>query len=457
MRLLLFLICFGLCVPVFAQQTSASRTDLENKRKQIMDAIRETEDQLEATKKDKKATIGQLRALQNKLAERQKLIGNINSQIDQISTNIELSSSEVAMLRQKLEELKTRYAQTIRYAYENRSTYDMMAFLFSSSDFNDAVRRMQYLKKFRDYRKHQVDLIRSTQVQIEHKIGVLNTEKSQKDELLSSQVEQKQVLEKETNETNKVVLDLKGREKELATNIEKNRKAAKQLDRAISDIIRREIEIARKKAEEEAARQAAIAAAKNPVSKYGGGKTTTTTINLGNSNNNTRASRNNTPSSAAPSYALSLTPEVTALSNNFQANKGRLPWPVSKGFIAEPFGRHKHAVEEKVMVDNLGVEIQTNAGASAFAVFDGTVTTVGFVPGMGQYVLVNHGQYFTVYSGITNVTVKKGDKVKMKQSIGTVMANDDGVPMIHFELWKVAGNNSSSPVDPATWIAPLRG
>lgn len=455
MRILLFVICLGLCIPVFAQQGTTSRADLENKRKEIMDAIRETEEQLEATKKDKKATIGQLRALQNKLAERQKLISNINTQIDQISTNIELSASEVNMLRQKLDELKMRYAQTIRYAYENRSTYDMLAFIFSSSDFNDAVRRMQYLKKFREYRKHQADLIRTTETQIERKIGVLNNEKTQKDELLTSQVEQKQVLEKETNETNKVVLDLKGREKELTSSIEKNRKAAKQLDRAISDIIRREIEAARKKAEEEAARQAALAASKNPTSKYNTGKPVTTTINLGGGKSN--ATTSTAPSSSAPSYALSLTPEVTALSNNFQANKGKLPWPVSKGFIAEPFGRHQHAVEEKVMVENDGVEIQTTQGASAYAVFDGTVTGVAYVPGMGQFVLINHGQYFTVYSRLTNILVKKGDKVHMKQALGTVMQNDDGVPMIHFELWRVAGNNSSSPVDPATWIAPLRG
>ncbi len=454
MRFLVFIVCFCFCIPALAQQASSSRTDLENKRKEIMDAIRQTEVQLEATKKDKKATIGQLRALQNKLAERQNLIGNINSQIDQISTNIELSSTEVDMLRQKLEELKTRYAQTIRYAYANRSTYDMMAFIFSSNDFNDAVRRMQYLKKFREYRKHQADMIRSTQTQIVRKIGVLNNEKTQKDQLLTSQVEQKHVLEKETNETNKVVLDLKGREKELATNIEKERKAAKQLDRAISDIIRREIEIARKKAEEEEARKAALAAANNGNPRSTGIKTTTTTITLPGT---TRTPRNTTAASAsAPSYALSLTPEVTALSNNFQANRGRLPWPVAKGFIAEPFGRHQHAVEAHVEVDNLGIEIQTNAGASAFAIFDGTVTSVALVPGMGQFVLINHGQYFTVYSRLTNVIVKKGDKVHMKQQLGTVMLNDENVPVIHFELWKVAGNNTSSAVDPTGWIAPLR-
>ena len=452
MRLLVTIICVALYLPVAAQQGSASRADLEYKRKQLMDAIKQTEQQLEATKQDKKATLGQLRALQNKLDQRQKLIGNINSEIGQISNTIQTSASEVSTLREKLETLKMRYAQTIRYAYENRSTYDIMAFLFSANDFNDAVRRMQYLKKFRDYRKSQADLIRSTQEQIIHKIGVLNTEKVQKDELLTTQVEQKQVLEKETNETNQVVKDLKGREKELVTNIEKNRKATKQLDRAISDIIRREIEIALRKAEEEEKRKAALAGNNNPNTHSTGITTTTTLIPM----NNGRSPRNtHISSSSSSSYALSLTPEVTALSNNFQANRGKLPWPVAKGFIAEQFGRHKHPVEGQVEIDNNGIDIQTSAGATASAVFDGTVTSIAYVPGMGQFVLVNHGQYFTLYSRLTGIQVKKGDKVHIRQALGTVLINDDGQPMMHFELWKVGAGNHSSPVDPTQWIAPL--
>jgi murein hydrolase activator len=233
-------------------------------------------------------------------------------------------------------------------------------------------------------------------------------------------------------------------------NVEKNKKAARQLDKAIGDIIRREIEIARKKAEEEEKKKAAAAAANSPGTRSTGIKVTTTTVNVPGT------ARNNAPASnAAPSYALSLTPEVTALSNNFQANRGRLPWPVEKGFISEPFGKHAHAVAEKVMVENEGLEIQTSAGAQVRAIFDGTVTGITYIPGMGQLVIITHGNYFTAYSRISNIAVKKGDQVHMKQVIGTVILNDDGSPVVHFELWKVGANDKASPVDPAGWIAPL--
>jgi septal ring factor EnvC (AmiA/AmiB activator) len=434
----------------FAQQAGQySRAELESRKQQIQAEIDEAQRQLDETKKNKNATMGQLHALENKLAVRQKLINNINDEIDNISSNIQTSATEVLILRQALEQYKVRYAQSIRYSYETRSSYGMLAFLFSASSFNDAMRRMGYLKKFRDYRKQQVEQIRITQAQIEHKIGVLNSQKAQKDELLNSQVQQTQVLKKETEETNQVVQELKGKEKELVGNIEKNKKAAKRLDKAISDIIRREIELARKKAEEEAKKKAEEERRAGMANKPSGIKvtnmsSTTTTYNL-------------PPKTAvAPSYSLSLTQEVTALSNNFQANKGNLPWPVEKGFIAEPFGRHRHAVAEKVMVENEGLEIQTAQNAIARAVFDGTVASVSYIPGMGELIVLKHGEFFTAYSRLENVIVKKGDNVHIKQKLGTVMLNDDNVPMMHFELWKVGTNDKMAPVDPATWIAPMR-
>lgn len=468
MRLNAIVILLLIPVLLFAQQPT--KEDLEKRRQSIMEAIRQTEQQLEATKKDKNATISQLRALQAKLSERQKLINNINDEIGQINQNINTSSQEVVILRSNLEILKIRYAQSVRYAYRSRSSYDMLAFIFSSKDFNEALRRLRYLKKYRDYRKEQADKIRVTQGVIIKKINVLNTEKAQKDQLLATQQEQKQVLQNETNETNKVVKDLKGREKELMADIEKNKRAAKQLDRTISDLIRREIELARKKAEEEAKRKAeaerkaALAAnlsttGPGVISKpanTGGSTSTTTKPSSGGVSSSPSNANNNVPTKPAhetPSYALSLTPEVAALSSSFESNKGRLPWPVEKGNIAEPFGRHQHAVAEKVTMDNKGIEILTSANATARAIFDGEVTAIVYVPGMGQSVLVSHGQYFTVYTRLGNVTVKKGDKVRTKQTLGTVILNDDGVPMMHFELWRVASNSNFYAVDPALWIA----
>jgi septal ring factor EnvC (AmiA/AmiB activator) len=454
MRIIAIIIFILFSLQLSAQQPN--RADLEKRRQAIMEAIRQTEEQLEATKKNKNASLSQLRALQNKLAERQKLINNINDEIENINTNINHSTQEVSHLRNNLEILKARYAQSVRYAYQTRSSYNMLAFLFSANDFNEALRRLKYLRKYRDYRKEQADQIRITQGQIVRKIGVLNNEKNQKDVLLSTQEQQKMVILKESDETNLVVKELKGKEKELMTEIEKNRKAAKQLDRTIADIIRREIEIARKKAEEEAMRKAeeerkrredaAKMAGPNPYAPKppAGSKVVVTQL------------PSTTPARVAketPSYALSLTPEVAALSNSFEMNRGRLPWPVEKGFISEPFGRHQHAVAEKVTVENNGLEIQTSANATARAVFDGEVSAVIYIPGMGQSVLINHGQYFTVYTRLGNVLVKKGDKVHTKQPLGSVILNDDDVPMMHFELWKVGAHNAAGAIDPATWIA----
>jgi septal ring factor EnvC (AmiA/AmiB activator) len=190
MRYIIITLCLLCSVSAFAQQQS--RADLEAKKKEIMDAINETQRQLDETKQNKNATIGQLRALQNKLAERQKLIGNINDEIGDIDNNIKSSSTEVTHLKGNLEQLKIHYAQSIRYAYETRSNYGMLAYMFSSSDFNDAMRRMKYLKKLRELREQQVEQIRITQAQLTHKIGVLNAAKAQKDELLNSQMQQKQ-------------------------------------------------------------------------------------------------------------------------------------------------------------------------------------------------------------------------------------------------------------------------
>jgi septal ring factor EnvC (AmiA/AmiB activator) len=457
-------ILFSLCA---VAQQQPSRADLEKRRQAIMEAIRQTQEQLETTKKDKNATMGQLRALQNKLAERQRLIRNINDEIGQINNNIHKSNQEVNQLKENLQTLKMRYAQSIRYAYMTRSSYDMLAFLFSSNDFNEALRRMRYLKKYRDYRKQQADKIRVTQGQIVRKIDVLNSERSQKDILLTAEMQQKQVLQKERDETDHVVKDLKGREKELVKAIERDRKSAKQLDRAVAEIIRREIEIARKKAEEEqrrkaeeerkrqeeAARREALARGA-PGIRVGPGSTGAPATGSPSRPATTTPSKpvavNTTPARkpAASSYNYTMTPEVAALSSNFEANRGKLPWPVEKGFISEGFGRHQHPVAEKVTVENYGVDIRTSPGSTARAVFEGTVTKVFFVDGLSWNVLINHGRYYTLYSRLTNVSVKKDQQVRTKQSIGTVGADEQGETVMNFQIWK-----DGNKMDPAGWIA----
>ena len=430
-------------------QYSLSKEQLEVKRKEILEAINETERQLSAVKNDTKATMGQLRALQNKLAERQRLIGNINEELSTIDVTIRNSSKEVGTLKMKLEQLKIRYAQSIRYAYTTRSSYDMIAFLFSSRDFNDAMRRMKYLKKFREFRKQQVVQIRTTQAQLQNKIGTLNAEKAQKDELLSTQVQQKQVLIKETDQTNQVIQDLKGKESKLLKDIEANRKTTVRINKAIEVLIEREMAKAAKAAEEEAKRKAAELAKANPPGTAAPGTKTAAPGTAGNTAPvKPTAPRVNPKAAGAP---LLLTPDDVALAANFEGNKGKLYWPVEKGYITDHFGSHPHPLAPKVIIENSGIDIQTGVNAPVRAVFDGTVTNVFSTVGSQQIVMVQHGNYFTVYNGLATVSVKKGQEVKAKQVLGQVATNDEDLPVINFQIW-MGSKKGQVKLNPEQWI-----
>lgn len=465
MRIVAIIIYIVLALPVLAQQPS--RADLEKRRQNIMEAIRMTEQQLEATKNDKQATMGQLRALKNKLAERQRLINNINQEIGQINSNIQQSATEVSNLKSNLELQKLRYAQSVRYAYQSRSSYDMLAFLFSSENFNEALRRLRYLRKIRDFRKRQSEEIRVTQGRIENKINSLNMQRSEKDVLLTAEEQQKNTLQKESNETNQMVVALKGKEKELLQDIAANKKSAKQLDRAVQEIIRREMEIARRKAEEEQRKKLEEERRKKEEEAKRANTYSGVTLANGSNKASSPAASSATPkpatsapvASATPpprprptatpaSYNLTMTPEAAALSNSFETNRGKLPWPVEKGFISDQFGTHRHPVAEKVMIENNGVDITTAANANARSVFEGTVAKVFYIPGMEWNVLITHGRYYTLYSRLSKVMVKNDQQVTTKQVIGTVGTNEDGQSVMNFQVWK-----DGAKQDPAGWIA----
>lgn len=488
----------GICLAGYAQQPS--RSDLEKRRAGLLDEIASTQQQLEDTKKDKKATMSQLKALTAKLEARQKLINNINAELSNIDGSIHLSSQEIQTLNGNLEKMKASYAQSIRYAYKHRTSQNMMAFLFSANDFNDAMRRMQYLRKYRDHRKDQAQKIRVTQGKLSQKITVLNTQKTQKGKLLQAEEVQKNEIQAETQQTNQVVNELKGREKELVEQIQQNQRTARKLEASIKEQIRREIELARKKAEEEARkkaaaealarkkaadeeearRKAAAAAAANNNNSYQAGNQTVR-LNTGRPENNSAQpapgkakpateeqpktskpvaanvtpAKPYTPPPAAtvdkPSYKLSLTPDVQAVSNNFAANRGRLPWPVEKGFISGYYGKHPNKLFPKVMEDNNGIDISTSEGAPVRAVFEGVVLKVANIDGV--LIMVSHGEYFTVYTKLAGASVKVGDRISARQVIGRAGKNDDGDNLVNFQVWKVGSNNAPVTVNPADWIA----
>lgn len=472
--------------PANAQQIAGQQAELERRRAALVQEIRESQAQLADTRKDKNASMAQLRAVQNKLNARMQLIGTINQEIQQINGSINNSQQEISGLQRRLQGLKARYAQSVRYEYEHRSSYNMLAFLFSAKDYNVAVQRIKYLKRYRDYRSQQVAEIYQTQAALGLRIGTLQRDRGRHDELLLAEQRQRGVLEQETRDKNLVVSGLQGREKELMAVIQKNQKLSKQIDRTVQALIARQMELDRKRAEEErrkelerrkaeeASRQAAAAASRTTYGNVslatGSGRppagppapttgnnagsrpvtTTTTPVQSGTvagTGTPETAPRRRALSGASAGNNLNLTPAALELSNNFAANKGRLPWPVERGTIISEFGTHKHQLYN-VTVDNLGIDIQTAPGATARAVFDGRVSSVVGIGGAGTVVIIQHGEYYTVYTNLTGVQVKTGDNVHTRQVIGSVMLNDEDLPVLNFQVWKSGGK-----LNPALWIA----
>ncbi len=455
----LFVSILGILIASLAfSQQPTSRQDLEKRRQQLMEEIRSTQALLKETQQNKKASLSQLNGLRSKLEARQKLINNINQEISLLDRNIQTASGEVRNLQDNLVVLRRQYAEMVRYAYKNRTSYDMLMFLFEAKNFNDALRRYTYMKQYREFRKNQAQRILGTQVELNQKIGVLNKEKSEKDMMLSTQNQQKQELEVEKKEKDKVYTEIRGQEKDLLADINQKKKASANLDKAISRIIQREIELARKKAEEERKRREdeqrrqREGLANTKPSNLTATKPTTTTSTTTKPGTATTTTTPAKPT-APKTYNLDLTPEAAELSSNFEANRGRLPWPVERGTIVGSFGTQKHPVFENITIDNYGIDIRANSGSVVRAVYDGEVSSIMATPGSeGQTVIISHGSYYSVYTNLARVTTSRGAKVSTKQSIGTVGVNDDGEPVINFQIWKSSGKGSSK-LNPASWIA----
>ncbi|MCE2848395.1 MAG: peptidoglycan DD-metalloendopeptidase family protein [Chitinophagaceae bacterium] len=402
-----------------------SREDLERKRKEIQQEIASLQEAQTAISKDKKASVSQLKLIERKLKSRYAVINNLNDEMDLIDNTIFSNNREIYRLQKQLDTLKQQYAKTIEYSYKNRSSYDMLNFIFTATSFNDAVKRATYLKSYRKYRDEQVVNINRTQKELSERIEMLSANKQEKGKVLEEQNKQKAILEGEQKEKNQFVSKLKAREKEIEKEVTAKKKVERSLQNSIAAIIKREIEAARRKAEEEARKLASSTAAK-PAEK----------------------APSAAPSTSAPvrkANVLENTPEVTKVSVGFENNRGNLPWPVDKGTITSSFGRQR--IEgTKIDEDNSGITIQTLSGAPVKAVFEGVVTTVYDVAG-SQTVTIKHGKYFTTYFNLSTVNVAKGAKVSMGQTIGKAAENFDGDGEILFML-----NEEMRFVNPEIWL-----
>jgi septal ring factor EnvC (AmiA/AmiB activator) len=449
-------------------QQQQSREELERRKKDLQREIDEANEQLKETKKSTKESLGQLRALRDKITLRSRLINNINEEINFINGDINTAARDVKTLQKDLDTLKAQYAQLVIYAYKNRSSYDMLNFVFSAENFNDAVKRFQYLKQYREYRRRQADNIVSTQEQLSQKIQNLESQRVRRSDALKTEQEQRTTLEVDRKEKDEVLNKLKGREKELVTDINQRKKDAQKVQLAIRAVIRREIEEARRKAieeetarrkaaeekrrrDEEARKAAALAAAERAKAAAA----------ANNNNNNAANVPPPPPPTKAPEPApepektvtrtenvLEATPEALALSESFEANRGKLPWPVDAGNIIEHFGIHQHAVMEHIQVPSDGIVIATNKGGAVKSIFDGEVKSVVVMPGSGYVIIIRHGQYFTTYVRLQTTRVKKGDNVKTGQVIGTASTNDiENTGEVELQIWK-----GITKQNPEQWI-----
>jgi murein hydrolase activator len=436
MRLSFLSLIFILCAfsTVFSQ--TQSRADLERQRAEIQEEISAVKRSLDETKKNRKASLGQLALLQRKLRLRVAAINNINHQIDFIQNDIGKSRNEIAKLKKDLDTLKIQYEKSVVYAYKNRSNYDFLNFIFSASSFNDALKRVEYLKSYRSYREQQTNTIINTQALLQKKISNLERSRQEKDEILAKQQRDKKELVEEKKEKDQVVSKLRSREKELSRELTAKQKADNKLRASIKAAINREIRLAKKKAlEEEKRLKAAALAGASKVESPSAAKTEAASADVAKKED----------AAAKKRSVFDDAPGGEIISDNFEKNKGKLPWPIEKGNIKIPFGNYSIA-GTKLFGNNPGLTLETDQNSPVKAIFDGEVVSVFDVEGESN-VLIRHGKYFTTYGNLASTSVSKGQKVKAGQVVGAAGPNADGNGEIEFLLLLENRN-----LDPAGWI-----
>ena len=408
------------------------KDDLLKQRQQLKKEIEETERVLNETKKTTKENLGQLSLINKRLDLQGNVIENITGQLKFIENDIFKSQREVNKLARILDTLKQEYAKSMVYAYKNRNSYDFLSFIFSASSFNDAIKRITYLKSYRMFREQQGENIVRTQQLLGQRINELSGNKQKKNIALNEKNKEMTVLEKQQEEKEKIVTKLKGRQKELTAQITNKRKQDAKLRGMITVMINREIAIARKKAEDDRKERDRLAKLNKP-------KTNT------NDNTNdvavTKRTVTRTPKKIESVLVSSEADRV--LDANFERNRGSLPWP-SDGFIISHFG--KNILTDRVEYNNPGVNIGTSVGGSVKAVFDGEVTLVNTMDDK-QVVFIKHGKYFTVYSNLSSASVQRGQAVKTGQAIGRAGPNDDGQGEVDLIIMKESNN-----VNPEQWL-----
>lgn len=439
--LLVGVLFFTFCASAQVQ----SREELQKKEAELRKEINDLSNSLVQIQKNKKASVSQVAAVQRKIAAREELIGTMNRQVRLLDETIYQNELEIYRLKKELDTLKAKYAQSIVFAYKNRSNYQFLNFLFSASNFNDAIKRVTYLKSYRKLRETQVSTIQKTQEVLQLKIGTLSTSKKEQSLVLQTQQTQLKDLEEDKKQKNIVVNELKGKEKEVSALLRKKDKQRQDMRIAINAIIKREIAEAARKEKEEKIRLAAIE--KNKATKPAeitAKATPKTTSSSTISSNSGSITPMTTGATSTREYSpLESTPEGVEISINFE--KRNLPWPVNIGTVIIGFGTYNAG--ERLIGQSDGIEIALPEGTSVKSVADGKIAYAGDVGGE-QVVIVKHGKYLTAYSHLSSISVSAGQAVKAGTQLGKSGVSLDGDGVLLF----MVSNEKGTYLNPKSWL-----
>lgn len=371
---------------------SESVKELQRKQKKLQAEIEQTNKMLKQTKKDESATMNKLQLLNQNIKTQKKLIHTLDNEITALNREMTRLSNTRDSLQVVLERYKGDYAQMVKQSHYARMQQSPLLFLLASDSFQQLARRTRYLQEFAHFRQEQVRRIENTQAEIDTQNELLETNKADKQAALSSRKREQANLQRDERKQKNMLSQLKSKEKDLNKQIKQKQKKVNELNRKIDDLVRKQAEKASK---------------------------------------------------------TSLTKEQKLIAGGFEANKGRLPWPVEKGMISGHFGKQQHPVYSQVTMDNKGIYLQTTAGTKARAVYKGEVTSC-FMVGGTYAVIVQHGNYRTVYSNLSKLSVKQGDKVDTKQAIGTIFTDpeQDQKTELYFQIYK-----DKNIQNPELWIA----
>ncbi len=456
-----FVFILGLLFTFHSFAQTDKKAALEQQKKDNLSKIKELNSIISRTSKKKKASMGKLNVLKEQIGVQKKQITVLEQNQQILAEEAQKLREEGDVLKAKLVRLKKEYALMIYEAQKSSTVYNKMSFLLLSKDLGEFVRRFDYLRHYSSNRKKQADLIFKTRQDLmTQEQKVVYKKKEEKKVLVEKEGEKKKLEVLKTKE-DKVVTVLTQQEKKLKTELERKKLAVRKLDNLIAGIVQREIQksIDRERKLRLARQVKKVEVAKPALPELKKGETTKILADKETPKEEKKQAlveTKKTKIEPAPapveekkieSNTYYMNADEAKLASSFAALRGRMPFPVPSGFISDHFGVHKHPLLKGVMINNNGIDIQTSPGSPVHSVYDGVVQSVVNIPGINMVVAIQHGDYFTVYSKLANVSVSVGTRVRTGQRIGSVASDEDGTAEINFQVWK-----NTVRQNPESWL-----